>query len=105
VGERFNSFEANKSYLVGAIAQIDSGDLDGVVATLTRCHSDIDPGGLATPMDANDPDYQRYQRLGQIILNAREMVTSDMQGARAELVSGLKEFGWSDGLTAAAKGE
>jgi hypothetical protein len=105
VGERFNSFEANKSYLVGAIAQIDSGDLDGVVATLTRCYGDIDPDGLATPMGADDPDYQKYQRLNQIVSSARDRVISDMQGARAELVSGLKEFGWADGLTATAKGE
>jgi hypothetical protein len=105
MGERFNSFEANKSYLVGAVAQIDCGDLDGAVATLTRCHCDIDPEGLATPMDAEDPDYQRYQKLSRIVLKARDMVALDMQGARAELVSGLREFGWTDGLTAAAKAE
>ena|ERR1700722_12611593 len=104
MGERFASFDSNRSYIMGAIAQIDADDTEGAFATLTRCEGDIDPEGLSTPMDASDPDYQKYQRLDRIIVTARELIASDPAGAREVLVSGLKEFGWT-GESAAAQGE
>jgi hypothetical protein len=104
MGERFVSFDGNKSYLMGAIAQIDENDAEGAFATLARCLGDIDPDGLVTPMDANHPDYEKYRALDQIIVRARSLVASDPQGARNELISGLKQFGWAD-ESATAKGE
>jgi hypothetical protein len=100
---RFASFDANRSYLMGAIAQIDANDPEGAFATLTRGHDDVDEDGLVTPIDADHPDYEKYQVLDQIILSARELVAADPQGAREKLVSGLKAFGWAD-ESAAAKG-
>jgi hypothetical protein len=96
MGERFASFDANRSYLIGAIAQIDKGDPQGAFETLTRCHGDIDPEGLATPMDTQDPDYLRYQGLDRIAMKARDLIGSDPRAARQELVSGLATFGWVD---------
>jgi len=51
---------------MGAIAQIDGDDLEAAFATLTRGRGDIDPKGLSTPIDADHPDYEKYQRLDQI---------------------------------------
>jgi hypothetical protein len=101
MGERFVSFDANRSYLMGAIAQIDCGDSGGAFETLTRCHDDIDPEGLATPMDADDRDFVRYRKLDRVITKARDLISSDPGAARAGLMSGLKEFGWLDKLAAA----
>jgi len=101
MGERFTSFDANRSYLMGAIAQIDADDPEGAFATLTRCHGDVDEDGLATPIDASHADYEKYQTLDQIIVRARELIASDPHGARQELVAGLKRFGWTDEPAAA----
>jgi hypothetical protein len=101
MGERFASFEGNRSYLMGAIAQIDGNDAEGAFATLTRCHGDIDPEGLSTPMDVDHPDYSKYQSLDRIVLRARDMIASDPEGARELLVSGLRAFGWVDESAAA----
>jgi hypothetical protein len=96
MGGRFASFDANKSYLMGAIAQIDSDDTDGAFANLTRCLADIDPEGLSTPIDADHPDYARYQKLNQIIVTAKSLLESSPEAARQELATGLREFGWAD---------
>ena len=71
MGERFASFDANRSYLLGAIAQIDGDDPEGAFAILTRCHSDVDEEGLATPIDADHPDYEKYRTLDQIIVESK----------------------------------
>jgi hypothetical protein len=95
MGGRFTSFDGNKSYLMGAIAQIDADDSVEAISTLERCLGDIDPEGLSTPIDADHPDYQKYQRLNQIVVKARDLLRPDPPAARQELVSGLKEFGWA----------
>jgi hypothetical protein len=100
MGKRFVSFDANRSYLLGAIAQIDRGDPEGAFETLTRCHGDIDPEGLATPMYSDHPDFAKYLMLDQVVGRARGLVESDPRGAREALVSGLREFGWADELAA-----
>jgi hypothetical protein len=105
VGGRFVSFDGNKSYLMGALAQIDGDDLDAAFATLTRCRGDIDPEGLSTPIDADHPDYEKYQRLDQIVARARDLITSDPHAARQVLVSGLRKFGWADEQAAAQGSE
>jgi hypothetical protein len=96
MGGRFASFDANRLYLSGAIAQIDQDDTESAYATLTRCLGDIDPDGLSTPIDAGDPDYIRYQRLQQIVSQAIKIVGSDPNGARQALSGALREFGWND---------
>jgi hypothetical protein len=101
---RFASFDANRSYLMGALAQIDADDPEGAFATLTRCHGDVDEDGIVTPIDADHPDYEKYQTLDQIIMKARDLISSDPHEARHALVAGLKKFGWAD-ESAAAKGE
>ena len=105
MGEHFFSFDANRSYLLGAIAQLDCGDSQGAFESLTRCHGDIDPQGLATPMDRDDPDYRKYQALDEIVVKARNLIGPDPQAARKELASGLRAFGWADESSAAAEGE
>jgi hypothetical protein len=71
---------------------------------LARCLGDIDPEGLSTPLDADQPDYEKYRRLNQIVARAKDLLGPDPQAARRQLVSGLTEFGWLDEV-AAAKGE
>lgn len=105
MGEHFASFDANRSYLIGAIAQLDGGDSQGAFETLARCHGDIDPQGLATPMDKDDPDYGKYQTLDEIVIKARDLIGPDPQAARKELVFGLQAFGWTDESSAPAGGE
>jgi len=86
---------------MGAIAQIDADDPVEAFSTLERCIGDIDPEGLSTPIDADHPDYEKYQRLNQIVVKARDFLGSDRQAARRELASGLREFGWVDESRAA----
>jgi hypothetical protein len=81
---------------MGAIAQIDGDHPEEAFATLTRCLGDIDPEGLSTPLDADQPDYEKYRRLNQIVMRAKDLLGSDPQSARRQLVSGLTEFGWLD---------
>jgi len=101
MGGRFVSFDGNKSYLMGAIAQIDGDNLDEAFATLARCHGDIDPEGLSTPIDADHPDYEKYQKLDRIITRAKDLISSDPWAARQELNAGLREFGWADDAASA----
>jgi hypothetical protein len=104
MGARFTSFDGNKSYLMGAIAQIDNDNPEEASVTLARCVGDIDPEGLSTPINSDDPDYEKYRRLNQIVVRAKDLLSSDPQSARRQLVAGLSEFGWLD-EAAAAKGE
>src|SRR4051794_11980821 len=104
MGNRFSSFDGNKSYLMGAIAQIDGENPEEASVTLARCLGDIDPEGLSTPIDADHPDYEKYRRLNQIVERAKDLLGSDPQAARRQLVSGMAEFGWLDGAAAAEGG-